>query len=156
MRVSDFTTEQIQQFCKESFSYAAVLRKMGMSGGGSQKTLKKRIEKDNIDVSHFKGQGWNKGLKIPISQREKYSLEEVFIKNSSVSQKVLRGYIERHKVIPYICSKCGCNGIWQDGIISLEVHHIDGDNTNNEIKNLTYLCPNCHALTDNYRGKNIS
>jgi hypothetical protein len=34
------------------------------------------------------------------------------------------------------------------------LHHKDGDNTNNEISNLSYLCPNCHAMTDNYRGKN--
>lgn len=42
--------------------------------------------------------------------REKYNLDEVFIKNSPVTQKVLRGYIERHKVIPYKCDVCGCDG----------------------------------------------
>ena len=36
----------------------------------------------------------------------------------------------------------------------LELHHIDGNHSNNELSNLTLLCPNCHALTDNYRGKN--
>lgn len=154
MRVSDYTTEQIANFCKDSFSYAQVLRKMNMSGGGSQNTLKKRIQKDNIDVSHFKGQAWNKGLKTGIN-KEKYSLEEVFVKNSPVSQKILRGYIQRHNILPYICENCGNDGKWQGGNISLEIHHKDGDNTNNLISNLCYLCPNCHALTDNYRGKNI-
>lgn len=86
--------------------------------------------------------------------REKYQLEEVFVKNSSITQKVLRGYVERHHIIPYKCNICGCDGYWQNGIISLELDHIDGDNTNNEIKNLRYLCPNCHALTNTYRGKN--
>ena len=87
---------------------------------------------------------------------EKYSLNQVFIKNSPVTQKVLRGYIIRHNVIPYICDICGCDGHWQNGEISLELHHKDGDNNNNEIQNLSYLCPNCHALTNNYRGKNKS
>lgn len=86
--------------------------------------------------------------------REKYSLEEILIKNSPITQKVLRGYIERHKVIPYKCDICGCNGEWQNGTISLELDHIDGDNTNNEVSNLHYLCPNCHALTETYRGRN--
>ena len=68
---------------------------------------------------------------------------------------MLRGYIKRHNILEYKCQKCGCDGHWQDGIISLEVHHINGNNTDNEISNLQYLCPNCHALTDNYRGRNI-
>ena len=28
------------------------------------------------------------------------------------------------------------------------------DPTNTEIENLRILCPNCHAQTDTYRGKN--
>jgi len=86
--------------------------------------------------------------------REKYSLEEILIKNSPITQKVLRGYIERHKLIPYKCDICGCDGKWQNGLISLELDHKDGDNKNNEISNLHYLCPNCHALTETYRGRN--
>ena len=85
---------------------------------------------------------------------EKYTLDQVFVKNSPVTQKVLRGYIIRHNIIPYKCEICGCDGHWQDGLISLELHHKDGDNSNNLIENLSYLCPNCHAMTANYRGKN--
>ena len=67
---------------------------------------------------------------------EKYSLNQVFIKNSPVTQKVLRGYITRHNVIPYVCKICGCDGSWQNGYISLELHHEDGDNSNNDQYNL--------------------
>ena len=38
--------------------------------------------------------------------------------------------------------------------IPLEIHHINGVRNDNRIENLRYLCPNCHALTDTYRGKN--
>lgn len=38
--------------------------------------------------------------------------------------------------------------------IPLQVHHISGDRYDNRIENLQLLCPNCHALTDNYMGKN--
>jgi len=37
--------------------------------------------------------------------------------------------------------------------VKLEIHHRIGDNTDNRLENLTLLCPNCHALTNNYRGK---
>ena len=66
----------------------------------------------------------------------------------------MRGYVERHNLLEYKCANCGCDGHWQGGEISLEIHHIDGDNSNNELENLCYLCPNCHALTETYRGKN--
>ena len=39
--------------------------------------------------------------------------------------------------------------------IPLEIHHIDGNHKNNKLENLQILCPNCHSLTTNYRGKNI-
>ena len=154
--MKQYTKDWLEELCASSYSYAEVLRKAGRKpGGGTTKTLKQKIEEFNIDISHFTGQGWNghSNTVVDIS-REKYTLEEVFCKNSPVTQKVLRGYIERHQILEYKCVKCGCNGQWQDGEISLELDHIDGDNTNNEISNLRYLCPNCHALTETYRGKN--
>lgn len=48
-----------------------------------------------------------------------------------------------------------CGGIkWRDGPIPIQLHHIDGNRKNNELFNLEILCPNCHALTENYCGKN--
>ena len=153
-----YTKEWLTELCKDSYSYAEVLRKAGRKGGGAQATVKKKIKEFNIDISHFTGQAWNKNKTSKtdsrIKSQEKYTLEEVFIANSPVTQKVLRGYIERHNVIQYQCQNCGCNGQWQNGIISLEVDHINGDNKDNRVENLRYLCPNCHALTSTYRGKN--
>lgn len=153
-----YTKEWLEELCKESYSYAEVLTKAGRKpGGGSQATLKKKIAEYEIDISHFTGQRWHESpnqQQDRTGTREKYTLEEVFIKNSPVTQKVLRGYIERHQVIQYKCAQCGCTGEWQGGVISLEVDHIDGDNSNNELSNLRYLCPNCHALTETYRGRN--
>lgn len=151
-----YSKDWLEELCQDSYSYAEVLRKADRKqGGGTQATLRKKIEEYQIDISHFTGQRWQESPNQESQQgREKYSLNEVFIKNSPVTQKVLRGYIERHSVIEYKCQSCGCDGHWQNGQISLEVDHIDGDNSNNEISNLRYLCPNCHALTETYRGKN--
>lgn len=38
--------------------------------------------------------------------------------------------------------------------IPLEIDHIDGDYKNNREDNLRLICPNCHSLTENYRGAN--
>ena len=152
-----YTKEWLEELCKNSYSYAEVLRKAGRKqGGGTQATLRKKIQEFNINISHFTGQKWQNSpnqINKQIS-REKYSLDEVFIKNSPVTQKVLRGYVERHNILEYKCEVCGCDGHWQNGIISLEIDHINGNNSDNRIENIHYLCPNCHALTDTYRGKN--
>lgn len=158
----NYTKEWLEKTCAESYSLAEVLRKSGRSGGGAQQTLKKKIAEFNIDISHFTGQAWNKGKTAETDERiaktvktkEKYSLEEIFRKNSPTSQKVMREYIKKYKLIPYICDNCGCDGHWQNGIISLELDHKNGINNDNELNNLHFLCPNCHALTETYRGKN--
>ena len=51
------------------------------------------------------------------------------------------------------CNKCGLNE-WQGEPIALELEHKDGDNQNNSRDNLECLCPNCHATTDTWRGRN--
>lgn len=53
------------------------------------------------------------------------------------------------------CQKCG----WSEEHpithkIPLEVHHLDGDCTNNNLENLQLLCPNCHSLTENFGSLN--
>ena len=52
------------------------------------------------------------------------------------------------------CELCNTSE-WLGSPITLEIHHIDGNNKNNELSNLQILCPNCHSQTDNYRAKNI-
>lgn len=55
----------------------------------------------------------------------------------------------------YKCEKCGWGEInLFTNTIPLEVHHKDGDYRNNEEQNLELLCPNCHSLTETFRGAN--
>lgn len=158
MSLQCYTKEWLEELCADSYSLAEVLRKAGRKqGGGAQATLKKKIEEFEIDTSHFTGMRWQQSPNQQSQNhgsREKYNLEDIFIENSPVTQKVMRGYVERHNLLEYRCQTCGNDGNWQGGTISLEIDHIDGNNTNNQLSNLRYLCPNCHALTETYRGKN--
>lgn len=53
------------------------------------------------------------------------------------------------------CTQCGWNEKNPvDGIVPLQVDHIDGDSTNHLRENLVVLCPNCHSLTPTYGMKN--
>jgi len=53
------------------------------------------------------------------------------------------------------CNNCKLSH-WLNVLITFELDHIDGNNRNNKIENVRLLCPNCHSLTDNWRGKNIN
>ena len=53
------------------------------------------------------------------------------------------------------CQLCGWGMINPaTGKTPLEIHHKDGDKTNNKEYNLQLLCPNCHSLTPNYKYLN--
>ena len=55
----------------------------------------------------------------------------------------------------YKCQICGWDEVNKTtGNIPLEIHHIDGDCTNNKEENLQVLCPNHHSLTPNHGSLN--
>jgi hypothetical protein len=53
----------------------------------------------------------------------------------------------------YCCSGCGISD-WRGVKIPLELEHKDGNNQNNNRENLEGLCPNCHSITETWRGRN--
>ena len=69
------------------------------------------------------------------------------IQSNKLRKKLLESGLKEHR-----CEVC--NNDKFNNPIPLEVHHIDGNPANNVLSNLEMICPNCHALTDTYRGKN--
>lgn len=51
------------------------------------------------------------------------------------------------------CEECGLSE-WLGKPIPLQLDHLDGNSDNNSEGNLRLLCPNCHALTPNFMGRN--
>ena len=59
------------------------------------------------------------------------------------------------QIIYYKCEECGFEGYNKTtNNTILQIHHIDGDCENNKPENLQVLCPNCHAMTENYMALN--
>lgn len=153
MALQKYTKEWLKELCENSYSYAEVLEKAGRKqSGGNQSYLKQKINQYHIDTSHFLGQGWRKGTHQ--HGHSKYSLEEILVTNSPVQRNILRRYLLKYQVLPYKCVWCGNTGEWFGKTLSLEIDHINGVNNDNRLENLRWLCPNCHATTSTYAGKN--
>lgn len=92
------------------------------------------------------GKGFPK--KRPKSTLMEYLANSKDIQSNKVRIKLLEEGYKKHE-----CERCGLTQ-WLGGAIPLELHHKDGNRNNNTLENYELLCPNCHALTDSYRGKN--
>ena len=126
-----------------------VCRMIGKKGTNTNiRLIKEIIDKHNIDTSHFSFDGSVQG------KCKRYTMDEIFCENSEYKTKsMLKILLLKHNLKSYKCECCG-NSEWMGNPIPLQTHHINGNNTDNRISNLQLLCPNCHAATDNYCGKN--
>lgn len=52
------------------------------------------------------------------------------------------------------CEACGFDQKAPDGRSIIQMDHSDGNYLNNSLDNLRLLCPNCHAMTTTYGGRN--
>lgn len=158
--MKSYTKDWLTELCQSSYSIREVLCKAGRKpdGGGSAETVKRKIKEFDIDISHFTGKLWSKGKTQKeddrIQSREKYQIADIFIPDSPATRRTIRGYILRHNLIPYECKFCGNKGQWRGQEIALDLDHINGINNDHRLENLRFLCPNCHATTNSYRGKN--
>lgn len=133
---------------KSSNSLIEVCRKANIvPTTGNYNTLKKVISDNNVDISHFK--------RICGGNTNKKNTSEYLVKGITVSSFKLKNRLLAEGIKEHKCEnpECGLTE-WHGKPIPLELHHINGDNTDNRIENLQLLCPNCHTFTDNYGGKN--
>lgn len=137
----NYSKEELENVVASSKSIAEICRKLDCKN--SRYTIINRLKKYNIDLSRLLGQHWNKDN----FNYDKFVYGKVISSALALPSLV---YKRGHK-----CESCGLS-TWNDKPIPLEVHHIDGDKLNNVESNLKLLCCNCHALTDNYCGKNQS
>lgn len=121
-----------------------VISKLGYKtqNGSNAKTVWKRLDKYNIDTSHFES----------VKPRQ-VTKNDVFCVNSTVSQNTLRRwFIEISD--KNVCSICGQNNIWNNQELVMILDHINGDNHDNRIENLRWVCPNCGTQLPTFAGKN--
>lgn len=154
MNSKRYTEEEFIEAVKKSKSYSGVCRLIGISPkGGNLKTVKENIATLGLDVSHFTFKNWNKGLTYKDNPSiKKKDISEILIDNSGWSSHSVKLRLFKEGIKEKVCERCGRRE-WEGQEIPLELHHLNGKHDDNRLENLQILCPNCHALTDNYSGK---
>ena len=154
MRKRSWTVEELKNAVKKSKSFRGVLKLLKLKpAGGNYSQLKKYIAENNIDTTHFTGQGWNVGLKFipnPPKPLKDILKQNVIFQSYKLKKRLFKEGYKKEK-----CEICGWAEMSKDGRIPLEINHKNGNPTDNRLENLAILCPNCHSLQPHYRGSKL-
>ena len=148
---NSYTDKDFEEAVKTSISIREAISKLGLiPAGANYHQFHKTIARLNISTSHFKGQAANKGKTLsPKRDIQDYLNNIQSIQSHKLKLRLIKEGIKQHQ-----CESCLLT-LWNNKPIPLELDHINGNNCDNSLTNLRLLCPNCHAQTDTYRGKNI-
>lgn len=142
----EWNLEEIKKLVKDATTFSEVLRGLNIPiQGNNGNTLKRILNENNIDYSHFTGRA--KYYKTSSAKIEDYLNNKIKIKPYKLKQKLLKENIKENK-----CEICGLTE-WLGKPLIIQLHHINGNNADNRLENLQMLCPNCHSQTESYCGK---
>ncbi|MEV0009316.1 HNH endonuclease signature motif containing protein [Streptomyces sp. NPDC047973] len=142
------TEETLRKLVACSRSMAEVVRRLGINPvGGNQTHISRRIATLGIDTSHFLRTP-RRGPKGPLG-------DPLTLRTPSDGRipgvRLRRALLQRG--VAESCAMCGNGAEWNGKPLRLEVDHANGKWWDNRPANLRFLCPNCHSITDTYRGR---
>ncbi len=151
MRERKFTEQQFREAVSSSSNRFEVFEKLGLStkSGENYCSFNKYVKEWNVDISHFKGLDWSKDLRFGF----KNSIDDYFSGKIKIGSHNLKIRLFKEGLKNKQCENCNLTE-WLGESIPLELDHIDGNKSNNNLSNLRILCPNCHAKTPTYGIRN--
>ena len=144
--IRKYSKKSIEKIISKNSSIAGVIRDLGYTAvnGSLYDAFKKYCEEIGVDLSVLEG------VPNTVTKRNR---ENVFCENSTANQTTLRRFFEKED-ISYICSICGQKPFWNGQNLSLTLDHINGDNHDNRLENLRWVCPNCDRQLPTFGVRN--
>jgi len=141
--------EAFKELWETSPSLKVVLAHFGLNNkGGNHVTARNRAAQEGLEPKRFQ----SNNITALHAYRAGLPSKVILKKGTKCSSRQLR--IALTKIgRPYKCEICDQKGTWKNKPLTLPVDHKDGDTTNNDPKNLRFLCPNCHSQTGNFSGR---
>jgi len=150
-RPTRWTDDALREAVATSHNFAETIRKLGLiPAGGNYDHVQGRVRELALDTSHFRAAtSYLSGGGRPTP------LEDVLVSDIAVTSHTLKLRLIKAGLKRAACELCG----WAerrpiDGVIPIELDHINGNKRDNRLENLRVLCPNCHALQPTHRGLN--
>lgn len=158
-RAIPFLGRIIQKYC--SHSCAAHINGLGEIRSNEVKkkisdSLKKGYASGAILGRH--GKKFTPEQKAQHSERMKKTIKERRVRRikelpfESLSKKERRSIIIGEQ--SGLCALCGIPSEWNNQPLTLQIDHIDGNNSCDKRSNLRALCPNCHSQQPTWGSKN--
>lgn len=150
-----YTKELLEPITKNCTSIGQVLDQLNLKRtGGNYQHINGVIVVLKIDISHFKGYSWNKGMKTGPCIKKRTPLKNILKNGVHFNCAHLRDRLISEGIFKEECIICGQGPTWNNIFLRLQLDHINGNRTDNRLENLRILCPNCHTQTPTHSGKN--
>jgi 5-methylcytosine-specific restriction endonuclease McrA len=139
-------------------------RKLGVP---PDRRFSKRVDWDAVQAAHDHGMsvrdcarkfGFHKGSWHKAVQRgairprsHVIPIEELLVCGRRTGRDHLKARLVKAGLKQNRCELCGIDS-WLGKPLNAQLHHQNGDGSDNRIENIQMLCPNCHSQTDTYGG----
>lgn len=146
--MTSYNEIQLIEAVKSSNTWGEVVTHLGLSkSGDSYRHVQSVVKRFGISTDHFYAKV-REAYRIP-SNEELFSIHGDSFR---ASPNTVRGRA-RKVLLPRVCNLCGNPGSHNGSELVLQLDHINGNNLDNRLENLRWLCPNCHSQTSTFSKK---
>jgi DNA-binding CsgD family transcriptional regulator/5-methylcytosine-specific restriction endonuclease McrA len=174
------TREAVEQLLAEGHAKVEIARRLGVSkatvsyhvrrlGKPTDDRFARRYDWDAVqrfyDAGHsvrdcakafgFSPASWSDAVKrgAVIARPSATPITELLVAGTYRGRENLKLRLVKEGLKESRCERCRLDE-WRGEVLSVALHHINGDRLDNRLENLELLCPNCHSQTNTFSGRN--